>query len=185
MDITVNRKNLHRFIDTPIFSLIEKGGHHHSGIIDVAVRLACFIGNKLPFHNSNLLDKLLLESVSIWHANISNVGIYDAYSLYCRHILSNLPSVFDYTVVGLSNNHVTHRHTWDCLNQGFYQWMSVANINPQSLQITYAPASHELTRQCRGFLLAPHVFTRSDFEHIGLASEQHLHAPANFRGATS
>jgi hypothetical protein len=185
MATTVTRKNLHRYIDIPVFHLIEKSGHHHSGIIDVSVRLTSFAGNKLPFHSSTLVDKLLLEAVSIWHANLIDVGIDRAYSMFCQHILNNLPSIFDYTVVGFSNIHATHRYTWDCLNQGFYEWIESGNINLQSLQITYSPASHKLAKNCRAFLLAPHVFSRSDFEHIGLASEQHLYLPNNTRGAAS
>jgi hypothetical protein len=167
------KKRLHKVLGKPVYQLLSKCSHHHSGIIEVAVNLTNYLGNELPLRSTTLLDSILSEALSIWESNVHSTGIDQAYQSFCQHVLTQLPYALDYFVSGIGTIHSNHTYTWDCYAQGYYEWIEAMKITPSTIEIVHAPAEHTLHRASRAFLLAHHVFNRSDFDHLGLASEHH------------
>lgn len=168
----INKKNLKDFIGVTLYMQIERCAHHHSGIMDVAVRLVHLCGNRLLYRDLNFVDKTLIEALAIWQSNIHGIGISRSYQLYCKHILDQLSYILDFQVEAIANNHTKLRYTWDCLREGYYEWLHKHNLNPASVDVKYMPVEQKLDNQVRAFLLAHHVFSRNDLQHLGLASEQ-------------
>lgn len=169
----INKKNLHKHLDKPVYALLCKCAHHHSGIMDVSIRLTDYAGNLLQRNGYNYVDVLLSEALSIWEANVQSEGIANAYTAFCEHILNALAEIYDFTVTGTSYG-APQKHIWDCLSCGLNEWQAKTNIIPETIIVECNPVEHGLHKQYRGFLLAHHVLSRADLIHLGLANEQHL-----------
>jgi len=169
----VNKKNLYHFLDKPVYRLIDEQSMHHVGIMKVALRTTELVGDKIMTGKTRLIDYILSQAITIWHASVNQKGVKHAYHDYCDVIFTSLSQLFDYTVTGKSKVTPFYNHTWDCTSLSYFQWVKEYNIDLNKLQIVHTPAPHQLDKRNASYILSSRVFNRPDMCNIGLASEIH------------
>jgi hypothetical protein len=169
----VTKKNLNKLLDKPVFNSIAEQSMHHGSLFDVAIRATELVGNHIMTGKTRLIDYILCEAMTSWHATLYQQGVEAAYQEYCNSIFNALSELFDFTVTGNSSIIPFYHHTWDCLSFSFYQWVLEYKIDLATLTIKHTPSQHSLDKRNASYILSSRVFNRHDMCGIGLASEIH------------
>ena len=169
----VNKKNINKLLDRPVFNAITEQSMHHGGLFDIAIRTTELVGNRITSGKTKLIDLMLCEAMTSWHATLYQQGVDAAYQDYCNSVFNALSQLFDYTLTGKSSIIPYYQHTWDCLSFSFFHWAQEYKIDLDTLIINHTPSKHKLNHTNASFILSSRVFNRHDMCNIGLASEIH------------
>lgn len=169
----IGKKEFALMIDKRLHNEIEQQSVHHIGIINLALRLACFVGLYLPYGRSTYLEVVLSQAISDWHAEMLSGNIQTAFSAYCLTIFKQLPLVLNYTVTGKTTLKPHYSHTWDCTKQTIYEWMHYAKLNHQEIDVIPHTTSSNIDPRDAAFLLCSKVFIRQELANIGITEDIH------------
>jgi hypothetical protein len=148
---------------------VEQAAQQHSGISDVAYRLAKYIGNQLPYGEVNLLDYILSDALTAWESFYEEHGARAAYHAYCLTIKELLPLVFNYRVRSKKRLMPYNASIWNCVSDNIYEWVSQCQVNEVEIEI--GQVDSRLTQSEMSLLVSHNVFSRIDMMQWGLPPE--------------
>lgn len=166
---SATKKKFSAMLAKSIYEDIDLMSNHHPGIFNVANRLAYFITPLLEAGQTSLLNIILSQAMTEWHAHYLEYGCRIAFSAYCNSILKDLPLIFNYSVSGRCGTKPFLMTSWDCTSQSLSTWLTENMISQCS--ITYNPVSMVLSQRESSFLLASRVFNRHELTFWGVKSE--------------
>ncbi|MAA93715.1 MAG: hypothetical protein CML22_07385 [Rheinheimera sp.] len=167
----IGKKEFSLMIDKRLHNEIEQQSVHHNGVINLALRLACFVGLYLPHGKSTYLEVVLSQAISDWHAEMLSGNIQSAFSAYCLTIFKHLPLVLNYTVTGKTTIKPHYSHTWDCTRQTIYEWMHLAKLNQYDIEVIEHTTNSRVDPRDAAFLLCSKVFIRQELANIGITED--------------
>lgn len=171
----VTKKNIGSLLEKPVYRFIEEQSIHHSGIMDIAIRLTELAGAYLPSGKSKYIDITLSEAMTNWGIASHRHGINQAYSDYCQTVFESLSQIYNYSVTGKTKIVPHFDQTWDCTSLSFYEWVNANNIDCNKLTVEYNPVAHRIDMNATRYILSSRVFSRNDMVFLGLSSEIHKH----------
>jgi hypothetical protein len=169
----VGKKALQTMLHPRLHSEIETQSVHHYGILCIATRLAHYIGTQLPSGRATLLEVILSQAISDWHAELDRSGIKTAFQCYCMAIFKSLPSILEYSVTGKTYVKPCYRYTWDCTSQSITDWLINSKIELSTLDVVRHNAASFTDPRDAAFLLCTKVFTRAELSLLGVVNEIH------------
>lgn len=180
--VNFNRKNITGLTKKQLMTMIcpsnacyiEQAGQHHVGVPELACRLALYIGNILPFGETNLLDYILSDALTSWDSVYEDQGTRAAYQAYTLTIKELLPLVFNYRVSSKKRLMPYSSEIWNCVRQGVFEWLEDCQLNDVEIEI--GKHNSTLTPNEMSLLVSHKVFSRLDMMHWGLPPEGFLEA---------
>lgn len=170
----IGKKELLSFMDKRLHTDLCGQSIHHNGVLNVACRLANFVGDIIPYGKTTFLEKALSQAMADWHAEFINADIQAAYTAYCLSLFKQIPTVLNYTVTGLNNCKPRVNCSWDCTSMGIIEWMHMNRIAPSELVIAKHSENWTIDPRDASFLLCSRIFLRQDLKLLGVIDEIHV-----------
>lgn len=148
---------------------VEQAAHQHSGVMEVACRLAQYMGNKLPYGESNLLDYILSDALTSWESFYEERGSRAAYQAYCLTIRELLPLVFNYRVRSKKRLMPYNASIWNCVSESIFEWLALCQSN--DVEVEVGDIDSRLSQNEMSLLVSHNVFSRIDMMQWGLPPE--------------